>query len=144
MITLQPITEQNWYTCCQLTLSDEQQAYMEPNAISLLQAMYEPTLRAYAIYEDETMVGFLMYNTVLEELDARWVYRIMVDHAHQRKGIGRKATELMLEEVEQLGTEPIVVGYHPDNRGAHRLYESLGFVDEGNRFGREMAVIRRR
>lgn len=67
----------------------------------------------------------------------------MVDHAHQRKGIGRKATELMLEEVEQLGTEPIVVGYHPDNTGAHRLYESLGFVDEGNRFGREMAVIRR-
>ncbi len=90
------------------------------------------------------MVGFLMYNTVLEELDARWVYRIMVDHAHQRKGIGRKATELMLEEVGQLGTEPIVVGYHPDNRGAHRLYESLDFVDEGNRFGREMAVIRRR
>lgn len=36
MITLQPITEQNWYTCCQLTLSDAQQTYMEPNAISLL------------------------------------------------------------------------------------------------------------
>ncbi|UTT43117.1 GNAT family N-acetyltransferase [Exiguobacterium aurantiacum] len=143
MITLQPITDQNWYTFCQLTLSDAQQAYMEPNAISLLQAVYEPTLEAHAIYEDETMVGFLMYNTVLEELNARWVYRIMVDHAQQGKGIGRQATELMLEEMGQLGTEPIVVGYHPDNTGAHRLYESLGFVDEGNRFGREMAVIRR-
>lgn len=39
---------------------------------------------------------------------------------------------------------PIVVGYHPDNMGAHRLYERLGLVDEGNRFGREMAVIRRK
>ncbi|KGI86697.1 GNAT family N-acetyltransferase [Exiguobacterium sp. s16] len=143
MITLQPITDQNWYPCCQLTLTDAQQAYMEPNAISLLQAVYEPTLEARAIYEDETIVGFLMYNTALEELDARWVYRIMVDHAHQGKGIGRQATELMLEEMAQLGTEPIVVGYHPDNIGAHRLYERLGFVDEGNRFGREMAVIRR-
>lgn len=143
MITLQPITEQTWYPCCQLTLTDAQQAYMEPNAISLLQAMYEPTLEARAIYENEMMVGFLMYNTALEELDARWVYRIMVDHAHQGKGIGRQATEIMLEEMAQLGTEPIVVGYHPDNIGAHRLYESLGFVDEGDRFGREMAVIRR-
>ncbi|EPE62481.1 acetyltransferase family protein [Exiguobacterium sp. S17] len=143
MITLQPITEQNWYTCCQLTLNEAQQAYMEPNAVSLLQAVYEPTLRARAICEGETMVGFLMYNTVLEELDARWVYRIMVDHAHQGKGIGRQATELMLEEMARLGTEPIVVGYHPDNEGAHRLYERLGFSDEGNRFGREMAVVKR-
>ncbi|MCC5893423.1 GNAT family N-acetyltransferase [Exiguobacterium sp.] len=143
MVTLQPITEQNWYVCCQLTLSETQQTYMEPNAISLLQAMYEPTLEARAIYEDETMVGFLMYNTVPEELDARWVYRIMVDHAHQGKGIGRKATELMLEEMGRFGPEPIVVGYHPDNTGAHRLYASLGFVDEGHRFGRERAVIRR-
>ncbi|WP_396128817.1 GNAT family N-acetyltransferase [Exiguobacterium mexicanum] len=143
MITLQLVTEQNWYPCCQLTLTDAQQAYMEPNAISLLQAMYEPTLEARAIYENEAMVGFLMYNTALEELDARWVYRIMVDHAHQGKGIGRQATEIMLEEMRKLGTEPIVVGYHPDNIGAHRLYESLGFVDEGDCFGREMAVIHR-
>lgn len=54
------------------------------------QAMYEPTLRPRAIYEDETMVGFLMYNTELEELDAWWIYRIMIDHAHQSKGIGHK------------------------------------------------------
>ncbi|WP_214690350.1 MULTISPECIES: GNAT family N-acetyltransferase [unclassified Exiguobacterium] len=141
MISLRPIDAQNWYTCCQLALSDQQQSYMEPNAISLLQAMYEPTLRPRAIYEDETMVGFLMYNTELEELDAWWIYRIMIDHAHQGKGIGRQAAELMLEEIGE--GKPIVVGYHPENEAAHHLYGSLGFVDEGHRFGREMAVIRR-
>lgn len=36
MISLRPIDAQNWYTCCQLALSDQQQSYMEPNAISLL------------------------------------------------------------------------------------------------------------
>ncbi len=34
----------------------------------------------------------------------------------------------------------IVVGYQPDNQAAHRLYASLGFIDQGDRFGREMAV----
>ncbi len=52
MISLRPIDAQNWYTCCHLELSEQQQSYMEPNAISLLQAMYEPTLRPRAIYED--------------------------------------------------------------------------------------------
>lgn len=99
MISLRPIDAQNWYTCCHLELSEQQSSYMEPNAISLLQALYEPTLRPRAIYEDETMVGFLMYNTELEELDAWWIYRIMIDHAHQSKGIGRQATGLMLEEI---------------------------------------------
>lgn len=141
MISLRPIDAQNWYTCCHLALSEQQQSYMEPNAISLLQAMYEPTLRPRAIYEEETMVGFLMYNTEPEELDAWWIYRIMIDHAYQGKGIGRHATELMLEEIGE--GKSIVVGYHPENKAAHHLYESLGFVDEGHRFGREMAVIRR-
>jgi diamine N-acetyltransferase len=141
MISLRPIDAQNWYTCCHLVLSEQQQTYMEPNAISLLQAMYEPTLRPRAIYEEETMVGFLMYNTEPEELDAWWIYRIMIDHAYQGKGIGRHATELMLEEIGE--GKSIVVGYHPENKAAHHLYERLGFVDEGHRFGREMAVIRR-
>lgn len=34
MISLRPIDAQNWYTCCHLELSEQQQSYMEPNAIS--------------------------------------------------------------------------------------------------------------
>ena len=142
MITLREINEQNWYTCCQLDVTDAQRPFIESNAISLLQASYEPTLVSRAIYEEETMVGFLMYNTVPEELDARWIYRIMVDAAHQGKGIGRRATELMLQDMHETG-QPIVVGYHPENQEAHQLYARLGFVDEGHRFGKEMAVIKR-
>lgn len=36
----------------------------------------------------------------------------------------------------------IVVGYHPENMNAHKLYASLGFIDNGHRFGKEMAVIK--
>lgn len=117
---------------------------MEPNAVSIAQSKFEPTLKPYAVYLEEEVVGFLMYNSVPEELDGYWVYRIMVDKKFQGRGIGRAATSLMITEMEKLpGAGKIVVGYHPKNTGAHKLYESLGFFDNGDRFGKEMAVIRK-
>lgn len=89
------------------------------------------------------MVGFLMYNSVQEELDGYWIYRIMVDKEFQGKGIGKAATKLMIAEMAKLpNARKIIVGYHPNNMGAHNLYSSLGFIDNGNRFGKEMAVIK--
>ena len=133
----------NWYECCVLELSKEQTDFIEPNAISIAQSKFEPTLKPYAIYFEEKIVGFLMFNSVTEELDGYWVYRIMVDKHFQGKGIGKAATELMISEVAKLpNAKKIVVGYHPENKGAHYLYSSLGFIDNGDRFGKEMAVIK--
>lgn len=116
---------------------------MEPNAISIAQSKFETTLKPYAIYAEDKIVGFLMYNSVQEELDGYWVYRIMVDKEYQGKGIGKAATKLMISEMTKLpNAQKIVVGYHPENFGAHNLYSSLGFIDNGDRFGKEMAVIK--
>lgn len=137
------LNAENWYECCELEVSKEQEEYIEPNAISIAQSKFEHTLKTYAIYAEEKVVGFLMYNTVPEELDAYWVYRIMVDKQFQGKGIGKAATKLMmLEMVHSLKVKKIVVGYQPENMGAHNLYASLGFIDKGDRFGKEMAVIK--
>ncbi|MGF3102868.1 GNAT family N-acetyltransferase [Rossellomorea sp. DUT-2] len=133
----------NWYDCCQLEISEDQKAFIESNAISIAQSKFEPSLKLFAIYYEDKVVGFLMYNTMPEELDAYWVYRIMVDKNYQGKGIGKAATALMIEGmVDTLAADKIVVGYHPKNEGAHHLYTSLGFVDQGDRFGREMAVVK--
>jgi diamine N-acetyltransferase len=142
-IRLVEIDSENWYECCGLELTEEQAEYMESNAVSIAQTKFEPTLKAFAIYSDKKMTGFLMFNSVKEELDGYWIYRIMVDCSSQGKGIGKEATKLMIEEVAKLpDAEKIVVGYHPDNKAAHQLYASLGFIDEGDRFGREMAVVK--
>ncbi|SFP97742.1 diamine N-acetyltransferase [Psychrobacillus psychrotolerans] len=137
------LNAENWYECCELEVSTEQKEYMEPNAISIAQSKFEPTLKPYAIYVEDKIVGFLMYNSVQEELGGYWVYRIMVDEEYQGKGIGKAATKLMISEMAKLpNPQKIVVGYHPENLGAHNLYSSLGFIDNGDRFGKEMAVIK--
>ncbi|MBP2239521.1 diamine N-acetyltransferase [Cytobacillus eiseniae] len=142
-IKLIELNAENWYECCLLDISENQKAFLEPNAISIAQSKFERTLKPYAIYLEEKVVGFLMFNTVVEELDGYWVYRIMIDEHFQGKKIGKKATELMIAEMAKLpNAEKIIVGYHPDNLGAHQLYASLGFVDNGDRFGKEMAVVK--
>ncbi|MGE7604448.1 GNAT family N-acetyltransferase [Peribacillus sp. NPDC097675] len=133
----------NWYDCCELEVSTEQEGYIEPNAISIAQSKFEHTLKPYAIYFEDKVVGFLMYNSIPEELDGYWVYRIMVDKEFQGKGIGKEATKLMITEMAKLpNAKKIVVGYHPGNLQAHNLYSNLGFIDNGDRFGKEMAVIK--
>jgi diamine N-acetyltransferase len=50
---------------------------------------------------------------------------IMVDKSYQGKGIGKTATALMIEGmIETLNVDKIVVGYHPENKGAHHLFQS--------------------
>lgn len=141
-VKITEVNEENWYECCQLAVAEQQQAHIEPNAVSIAQSKFEPTLKAYAIYAGETLAGFLMFNSVPEELGGHWIYRIMVDRKFQGTGIGKVATRLMISEMaEKWNAKKIVVGYYPENTGAHHLYESLGFIDEGDRFGKEMAVI---
>lgn len=142
-IEIKEVNEDNWYDCCELEVAEEQKQYMEPNAVSIAQTKFEPTLKSYAIYLDGTVVGFLMFNSVPEELDAHWIYRIMVDNQFQGKGIGKTASKLMMAVMaESLDAKKIAVGYHPENTGAHKLYASLGFIDHGDRFGKEMAVAK--
>ncbi|ANU13342.1 spermine/spermidine acetyltransferase, putative [Planococcus halocryophilus Or1] len=137
------LNTENWYDCCELEVSEEQTQYMEPNAVSIAQSKFETSLKPYAIYTGDKAVGFLMYNSVPEELDGYWVYRIMVDKAFQGQGIGKAATKLMITEMaKSLNATKIVVGYHPDNLNAHNLYASLGFENHGDRFGKEMAVVK--
>ncbi len=83
-----------------------------------------------------------MYNTLKEEIDSCLIYRIMIDKMHQGKGYGKVATKLVISNMSQLPEcKKNAVGYHPENQGAHNLYSSLGFIDSGDIFGKEMAVV---
>ncbi|UQW97799.1 GNAT family N-acetyltransferase [Rummeliibacillus sp. G93] len=142
-VEINELNEENWYECCALEISESQTKYIESNAISIAQSKFEISLKPFAIYYEEKVVGFLMYNTVREELDGYWVYRIMIDKNYQGRGIGKAATQLMILEMSKLpNAKKIIVGYNPENKEAHHLYASLGFIDYGDRFGKEMAVIK--
>ena len=65
MLTLREITFDNFIECIQLQPKDEQKQFIASNVYSLAEAYValasgECVPMPYAIYDDETMVGFLL------------------------------------------------------------------------------------
>jgi diamine N-acetyltransferase len=131
-ITLRAITRANWRECVSLEPAPEQALFVAPNAVSLAQATYEPEWLPLAIYDEDTMVGFVMYGRNHKDGDKNWIMRLMVDSQYQRRGHGRAA---MQEVIRRLRQEPdcdeIAISYEAENVVAERLYLSLGFRKTG-------------
>jgi diamine N-acetyltransferase len=130
-IELRDITKDNWLQCIRLKVASDQTQFVASNAVSLAQSKYETNCVPLGIYDGEEMVGFTMY-AIDEESGDYWIYRLMVDQKHQKKGYGRAA---MIKVIELLKQKPdckgITLSYEPDNIVAKTLYVNLGFVETG-------------
>jgi diamine N-acetyltransferase len=130
MIRLRPITRENWDEAARLEVTPEQAGFIEPNVWSIAESCFYDQLRAMAIYDSRTIVGFLMWGYSPD--DSRpWLYRFMIDRRYQGKGLGKAALDLLLKELKGQGLPELNVGYHRDNRVAERLYLSAGFEKRG-------------
>ncbi|MGM9949434.1 MAG: GNAT family N-acetyltransferase [Lysinibacillus sp.] len=125
------VTAQNWLKVVFLSTSDEMPAICEEfvasNALSLVQAQFEPHWVTRAIEVEGTLVGFAMYGFVPEERQYM-ICRLMIDHKFQGRGYGRKAMELIMAELKKNhDCYAIYLSTEPHNEVAKKLYESLGF-----------------
>ena len=132
-ITLEPVTIDNFEALMDMELPPEQAAYLASNAYSIAQAHYYPDYQARAIYCDGEAAGFALYDTSGDEEAGHYaIYRLMVDHPRQRRGIGRAAMALLLAEIRACPeARRISICYKPGNANAQRFYASLGFVEIG-------------
>jgi diamine N-acetyltransferase len=158
MITLKQITilDKNMPECNALSVTKEQDNFVAPNIISLAQAYDtekafaagddEKRAKAYAIYEDDTMAGFIMYGYFPPEPDETeetaystteyvyYVWRLLIDVKYQRKGIGKEAVRQVMEEIK---TKPFgdarycYVSYEPSNMGSQTTFKNYGFQEDG-------------
>lgn len=106
-----------------------QDRFVASNAASLVGSNFEIYRRTKAVYNNEEMVGFVMYRY---EADYGWfVTRVMVDARYQRQGFGRAAMVRIIAHMKSEGGTTVGSSYEADNEPARRLYASLGFVDTG-------------
>jgi diamine N-acetyltransferase len=141
-ITLREITADTVVAVIKLSVTEYQNRFVAPNAVSLAQALFAPEAWYRAIYLGDEPVGFVMLSdeSLLQPMpdDPKvGVWRFMVDAKHQRKGIGRAAMGLVIEHVRRKGIfRKLWLSYVPGEGGPEPLYRSLGFeptgeVDEG-------------
>lgn len=128
-VTLREINKSNWEECIKLKVDETQVNFVASNVYSLAESKFETSFFPLAIYNRQTMVGFVMYG--LDD-DDWWICRLMVDKNYQKNGYGRTA---MLKLIEILRNKPechrIFTSYEPKNLVAQKLYLSLGFEKTG-------------
>lgn len=129
MITLKEITRDNFDHVIDLSLSEEQRSFVASNTYSIAQAKIFPELVPQAIYNDEELVGFLMYGVDPDDKEY-WIARLMIDQRFQQLGYGKAAMKLALSEISQFASK-VYLSFEPENTGAKHLYEQLGFQPDG-------------
>ena len=132
-VTLEPVTVDNVETLLEMQLPPEQDRWLANNAYSIAQASFYQEWRMRAIYHDGAPAGFLLYDVASRDEAGHYgIYRFMVEHAKQGRGIGRRALQLLLEELRaQPDAQRITICYKPENVAARALYRSCGFVEVG-------------
>jgi len=139
-VTLHEITMENFAECIRLNVGPEQRDFVASNVYSLAEAKADGVSNPLAIYAEEQMVGFTMYD--FEPKEARgYITRLMIDVRFQKNGHGRAA---MQQVIDRLRSNPacaeIQTSYAPENAVAARLYADLGFRQTGETIDGETVV----
>lgn len=133
-ISLKPITEQNRDECISLKPRQDQMEFVASNLDSLEKAVEEPSTGAFGIYNEDTMVGFTLFDvTPYEDDDCFWIVRFMIDEQHQGRGLGKAALGEIITTMSHIeGCTRIRTSHVPDNQVVNKLYKSYGFQETGD------------
>ncbi len=136
-VTLREVTKDSLIHTLRLRVRADQAHFVAPNTVSIAQAYFERENAWFrAIYADETPVGFLMLDDNPDKGDY-FLWRFMIDAAHQGKGYGAQAIHRLVEHVRtRPNADSLGVSYVPGEGSPEGFYRRLGFqptgeVDEG-------------
>jgi diamine N-acetyltransferase len=141
-ITLREITADIVVRVAELTVKQDQEHFVAANVVSLEQGQRSEEAWYRAVFEGERLVGFVMlYDESLRKVPPPSpkliLWRLMIDHRYQKRGIGRKVIGLILDYARSKGCfSDLLTSYVPGEGSAGGFYLSLGFqptgeVDEG-------------
>jgi diamine N-acetyltransferase len=138
-ISLNPVDKNNWRAMIALKLHEGQETFVAAPAKSLAMCYVrawgeEYDYRPFVISADEVdVVGYVTLVSDPASADDYWIDDIMIDAAHQGKGYGRAALDLVIRFIgkEYPRCEKIQLTCFRGNDNAAALYESVGFVKTG-------------
>ena len=142
MVELRAVTKENLRAVTELQIEDDQMGFVEDNLWSMAECYVEPAFVPKAIYDDEKLIGFVLYYFVKgdpekdDDPDYVFLHRIMIDKREQGHGYGVRSLDACVEQFKKefpsIGCVELI--HYPDNdRGAH-VYEKSGFLLTGSSY----------
>lgn len=141
MIRLVDVNPDNWRLG--LRVREDQEEYVANSTVLLARAFAyrNSRSRAIVIYDDETPVGMALY---YDFEDSYNFSQLFIDERYQGRGLGYKAAEMILNDMQADGVyDKVVLCYIEGDEAAKQLYLKLGFYHTGEAEEDEIVMEKR-
>jgi diamine N-acetyltransferase len=144
VVSLRPVTDDNREEVEALAVTPDQRRFVSGVRESLLEAAAEPGAHAlyWAVYDDETPVGFVM---IADEVDgpdyiAHFLWKLLIDQRYQRRGFGTATLDLIVEFFRDRGVGAMWTSAGEGEGSPVAFYERYGFERTGELHGNEVLL----
>ncbi|HET9259008.1 MAG TPA: GNAT family N-acetyltransferase, partial [Acidimicrobiia bacterium] len=83
------------------------------------------------VLADGEMAGFVMLALSSEHHSEPYLWRLLIDRMHQRRGIGRRVIEMVVQVCKERGDTTLRTSWEEGIGSPRPFYEDLGFVTTG-------------
>lgn len=138
-VRLVEITADTMHPVRRLTTHKSQERFVAPVASSFGDALFPevidgapvaPWMRA--VEADGEPVGFLMVALTTDTHREPYLWRLLIDRKHQRRGIGSATLDLLVEQCRAWGDRTLMVSWTPGKGSPEAMYRRYGFAPTGN------------
>jgi len=137
-LTLVEVTTDNERDVFRLRTHKTQEEFVAPMSDTFADALFPevvdgapvvPWMRA--VVADGETVAFVMLAVTTEHHSEPFLWRLLVDRLHQRRGIGRRVLDLVSEECRAMGDKTLLTSWVDGKGSPAPFYLSYGFVPTG-------------
>ncbi len=138
-VSLVEITTENVGAVSRLRTHKTQETFVATMAESFTNALFPevvygapvvPWLRA--VSADDELVGFVMLALRSESHPEPFLWRLLIDRLHQRRGIGEQVLNLLARECLRMGDETLLISWSEGKGSPRPFYLRNGFEPTGN------------
>jgi len=84
-----------------------------------------------AVLADGAVVGFVMLTDVSDAHPQPYLWRLLIDRRHQRRGIGSQVIDLVADQCRAWGDTTLLASWVPGKGSPEPMYLARGFVPTG-------------
>lgn len=148
-VRLVPVTADNRAFVGRLATHPTQERFVAPMARTFQHALVPEEVNGAtvvpwfrAIEADGEVVGFLMIAAVTAAHPRPFLWRLLIDRSHQRRGIGGRAMSILADQLRAEGHQELETSWHDGTGGPEPFYRKLGFAPTGQLIdGEHQAVL---
>jgi diamine N-acetyltransferase len=140
-VSLREVTKETVRAITALKVGPGQDRFVAPNAVSIAQAYLSRDVAWFrAIYVGDEPAGFVMLDDDVAK-QSYYLWRYMIDQRFQRRGVGRRALELVIDYVRtRPGATALLTSVVPGDGNPGPFYERMGFAYTGEEEDGELVM----